>query len=189
MNSEISRPMHEVSCVDIAALFARVGLTSFGGGLSAWLYREVVTQRGWLEEGEFLSAMTLGQILPGSNVVNLSVYVGYRMRGLPGSLVAVIALLAPPMIVIVLFTSAFSLWIRGAAVHEFLEGVAAAAVGMTASVGVRAAHAATGVRSWPLVLSIAVFVAVGVLRWPLVPVAVVAGTAGVLLSRRTAPDA
>lgn len=189
MNTETSRPVQDVSCVDIAALFARVGLTSFGGGLSAWLYREVVTQRGWLDEGEFLSAMTLGQILPGSNVVNLSVYVGFRMRGIPGSIVAVIALLAPPMIVIVLFTSVFSAWIEGAAVHAFLEGVAAAAVGMTASVGLRAARATKGVGRWPLVLIVAVFVAVGVLRWPLVPVALVAGTAGVLLSRRTAPDA
>lgn len=189
MNTQPGSPVHEVSCVDIAALFGRVGLTSFGGGLSAWLYREVVTQRGWLDEGEFLSAMTLGQILPGSNVVNLSVYVGYRMRGLPGSVVAVVALLAPPMIVIVLITSAFNTWIQGAAVHAFLEGVAAAAVGMTASVGVRAARAVKGGRRWPLVMIVAVFVAVGVLRWPLVPVALVAGTAGVLLSRRTAPDA
>jgi len=189
MNAQARRPVRGISCVDIAALFARVGLTSFGGGLSAWLYREVVTQRGWLGEGEFLSAMTLGQILPGSNVVNLSVYVGYRMRGLAGSVVAVVALLAPPMIVIVLFTSVFSAWIRGAAVHEFLEGVAAAAVGMTASVGVRAARTAAGASRWPLVLIVAVFVAVGVLRWPLVPVALVAGTAGVLLSRRAEPDA
>ncbi|WP_035514782.1 chromate transporter [Paraburkholderia nodosa] len=189
MKMQTGRPVHDVSCVDIAGLFARVGLTSFGGGLSAWLYREVVTQRGWLDEGEFLSAMTLGQILPGSNVVNLSVYVGYRMCGVPGSVVAVVALLLPPMIVIVLVTSVFSAWIQGSAVHEFLEGVAAAAVGMTASVGVRSAKAATDARRWPLVLIVAVFVAVGLLRWPLVPVAVAAGTAGVLLSRRTAPDA
>ncbi|WP_343675701.1 chromate transporter [Paraburkholderia heleia] len=189
MNTQPSSPVHDVSCVDIAALFARVGLTSFGGGLSAWLYREVVTQRGWLDEGEFLGAMTLGQILPGSNVVNLSVYVGYRMRGLPGSVVAVVALLAPPMIVIVLIAHAFDTWIQGVAVHAFLEGVAAAAVGMTAAVGVRGARAVKDGRRWPLVVSVAVFVAVGVLRWPLVPVAFVAGTAGVLLSRGTAPDA
>jgi len=189
MNTEAARRARGVSCADLALLFARVGLTSFGGGLSAWLYREVVTRRGWLDDGEFLSAMTLGQILPGSNVVNLSVYVGYRLRGAPGSVVAVLALLAPPMILIVLFTSAFSAWIQGAAVHRFLQGVAAAAVGMTASVGLRAARSVVSAPRWPLALIVAVFVAVGVLRWPLVPVALAAGAAGLLFSWRTKPDA
>jgi chromate transporter len=189
MNTEAARRAPSVSCLHIALLFARVGLTSFGGGLSAWLYREVVVQRSWLDEGEFLSAMTLGQILPGSNVVNLSVYVGYRMRGAPGSVVAVVALLAPPIVVIVLFTSLFSTWLQGAAVHRFLEGVAAAAVGMTASVGLRTARAVVATQRWPIVLIVAVFVAVGVLRWPLVPVALVAGVAGLLLSGRARQDA
>jgi chromate transporter len=189
MNAQATRQAHKVSCLAIAALFARVGLTSFGGGLSAWLYREVVTQRGWLDDGEFLSAMTLGQILPGSNVVNLSVYVGYRMRGVPGSAVAVVALLAPPMVLIVLFTSIFSAWLRGAAVHQFLEGVAAAAVGMTASVGLRTLRTIVATQWWPLALVIAVFVAVGVLRWPLVPVALAAGAVGLLFSARGGHDA
>jgi len=189
MSTDAARRTPDVSCVAIALLFGRVGLTSFGGGLSAWLYREVVAQRHWLDEGEFLSAMTLGQILPGSNVVNLSVYVGYRMRGVPGSVVAVVALLAPPMLVIVLFTSLFSNWLQGAAVHRFLEGIAAAAVGMTASVGLRAGRAVVATQRWPLALIVAVFVAVGVLRWPLVPVALVAGVAGLVLAGRAGTDA
>lgn len=105
MQSISGRKPGDVTLLEILLLFARVGLTSFGGGLSAWIYREVVTQRGWLEEDEFLGALTLGQILPGSNVINLSIYVGYRMKGAIGSTVAVSALLVPPMVVIVLLAT------------------------------------------------------------------------------------
>src|ERR1700756_165145 len=101
MQTVVRRDANDVSLLQILLLFARVGLTSFGGGLSAWIYREVVTQRGWLKEEEFLGALTLGQILPGSNVVNLSIYVGYRMKGAMGSAVAVTSLLVPPIVVIV----------------------------------------------------------------------------------------
>ncbi|MFM0176413.1 hypothetical protein [Paraburkholderia sediminicola] len=68
--------------------------------------------------------------------------------------------------------------------HEFLEGVAAAAIGMTASVGFRTARSLLAVQRWPLVMIVAVFVAVGVLRWPLVPVAIVAGAAGLYVAWR-----
>ena len=176
------RDANDVSLLQILLLFARVGLTSFGGGLSAWIYREVVTQRGWLKEEEFLGALTLGQILPGSNVVNLSIYVGYRMKGAMGSAVAVTSLLVPPMIVIVMLATGFHQFARLAWVHRFLEGIAAAAVGMTASVGFRAARALLAGQRLPLLLIVAVFVAVGVMRWPLVPVAIAAGAAGLAIA-------
>lgn len=184
MQTVVRRDATDVSLLQILLLFARVGLTSFGGGLSAWIYREVVTRRGWLKEEEFLGALTLGQILPGSNVVNLSIYVGYRMKGAIGSVVAVTSLLVPPMAVIVLLATVFHEFAQLAWLHRFLEGVAAAAVGMTASVGFRTARALLADQRWPLLLILAVFLAVGVLRWPLVPVAIVAGSVGLVIASR-----
>ncbi len=67
-------------------VFARIGLTSFGGGLSGWLLREFVQRRGWLGEEEFLSGLALAQAFPGVNVVNLAIWIGYRLRGTPGAL-------------------------------------------------------------------------------------------------------
>ena len=51
--------MVQVTLWDIASLFGQIGLTSFGGGLSAWLYREVVGKRHWLPEEDFLGALTM----------------------------------------------------------------------------------------------------------------------------------
>lgn len=189
MQTVAERKSVDVSLLQILLLFARVGLTSFGGGLSAWIYREVVTQRGWLKEDEFLGALTLGQILPGSNVINLSIYVGYRMKGAVGSTVAVCSLLVPPMFVIVLLAAVFHEFAQLAWLHRFLEGVAAAAIGMTASVGFRTARSLLAVQRWPLALIVVVFFAVGVMRWPLVPVALVAGAAGLFVASRSRPRA
>ncbi|MGP1614013.1 MAG: chromate transporter, partial [Pollutimonas bauzanensis] len=56
--------------------FSRIGITSFGGGLSGWLMREFVRQRRWISEEEFLSGLALSQAFPGINVVNLSIWIG-----------------------------------------------------------------------------------------------------------------
>ena len=55
-----------VSIWRIALVFNRISLSSFGGGLSAWSRRVVVEEQRWMEEAEFLSAMTLCRVLPGA---------------------------------------------------------------------------------------------------------------------------
>src|SRR5215471_7633821 len=99
--TEAAETRPTVTLSQIFALFARIGLTSFGGGLSAWIYREVVDKRRRLSEDEFLAGLTLAQILPGPNVINISIYIGQRLRGTVGSATTVLALLLPPMIVAV----------------------------------------------------------------------------------------
>ncbi len=159
-----------VSLSKIMLLFARIGLTSFGGGLSAWIYREVVDRHRWLGEEEFLGGLTMSQILPGPNVINLSIYIGQRLRGGVGSAVAVGALLLPPMVLVIILLGIFHRYGDIVWVHNFLEGLAAAAIGLTISVGVRTARRSAARQRWPLVLILAIFVAIGIFRWPMVPV-------------------
>ncbi|MET1027452.1 MAG: chromate transporter [Dongiaceae bacterium] len=174
-----------VSLPEIILLFARIGLTSFGGGLSAWLYREVVDRHHWLSEQEFLGGLTLSQILPGANVINLSIYIGQRLRGAAGSVAAVSALLLPPMVVVVVLLGVFHQFNHIGWVHDFLEGVAAAAIGLTISVGIRTARRATARQRWPLLLIVLVFAAIGLLRWPMVPVVLCLAPLGLLLGWRS----
>jgi len=173
-----------VPLAEIMRLFARIGITSFGGGLSAWMYREVVDRRRWLAEDAFLSGLTLGQILPGANVVNLSVYIGQRLRGAAGSAVAVTALLLPPMIAVVILAAVLHRFGELPWLHDLLEGVAAGAIGLTFSVGIRSARHAASRGRWVPVLILAVFGLVGLLRWPMIPVVLCLAPVGVLLARR-----
>jgi chromate transporter len=168
----------------IFSLFARIGLTSFGGGLSAWIYREVVARRRWLSEDEFLAGLTLAQILPGPNVINISIYIGLRLRGTRGSIVAALALLVPPMVVAVGLLALFNQFGELRWLHNLLEGIAAAAVGLTFSVAYSAArHATKSNHLAPIVLGI-VFVSIAVLRWPLIPVVLCVAPLALLAVRK-----
>jgi chromate transporter len=151
-------------------LFAKIGATSFGGGISGWMYRDFVDRYRFLNEDEFMSALTISQILPGPNVANLALHIGQKLRGGVGGLVAVLALLVPPMILavlvsIVLLDLGSIVWI-----HDFLEGLAASAMGLTASVGMRGLRRSYRLGLWPLGLSISVFIGLFLLKLPLVPV-------------------
>ncbi len=179
-----AEPKPLITIVQIFSLFARIGLTSFGGGLSAWIYREVVGRRRWLSEDEFLAGLTLAQILPGPNVINISIYVGQRLRGTRGSITAVLALLLPPMVVVVALLTLFDHFGELRWLHDLLEGIAGAAIGLTFSVAYRAArHATKSNRLAPIVVGI-VFVSIAVLRWPMIPVVLCVAPLAVLAVRK-----
>lgn len=178
-----------VSLTEIALVFGRIGATSFGGGLSAWIYREVVDQRRWLDEDEFLSGLTLAQILPGPNVVNLSIYVGQRLRGFVGGLTAVMAMMLPPMAAVLVIVALFQNVAHISWVHDFLEGLAAAAIGMSLSVGVKAARRAARTSAWLLLVVGGVFGAIALMRWPLLVVVLGAVPLALALAWRSRPHA
>jgi chromate transporter len=158
-----------VSLAAIALLFARVGITSFGGGLSGWIYQEVVHRRRWLSEDEFFGGLTLSQIMPGVNVINLTLFVGQRLRGAAGTAVALLAFLLPPMVLIILLASIYDRISGIAWVHQALGGIAAAAAGLTVSMGVKAGRGLKR-RPWLGAVLAATFLSIGVLRWPMIPV-------------------
>ena len=60
------------SVLGVALLFLRVGVTAFGGGTTAFTHRELVERTGWLTEQSFLTGLTIAQVLPGANPVNLA---------------------------------------------------------------------------------------------------------------------
>lgn len=177
-------PKPTVTLLEMFTVFARIGLTSFGGGLSAWIYREVVDRRHWLTEDEFLAGLTLAQILPGPNVINISIYIGQRLRGTMGSVTAALALLLPPMVVVVFLLALFRNFGDVVWLHDLLEGIAAAAIGLTFSVGYRAARHATRTNRWAPAILALVFVSIGVLRWPLIPVVLCVAPLAVLVARK-----
>ena len=81
--SEPGATLQKVSLPEIALSFNHIALASFGGGLSAWSREVVVVQKQWMSEEEFLSAMTMCRIVPGANQVNLAVFVGTKLKGMP----------------------------------------------------------------------------------------------------------
>jgi chromate transporter len=160
-------------------IFSRIGLTSFGGGVSGWLLREFVQDRDWISEEDFLNGLALSQALPGINVKNMAIWIGHRLFGWRGAAVAVTGVLVPPACVIVLLGTVVGALIFHPVTQVLIAGAAAAATGLSLSVGVVTAQRVRR-QALPLVLMAATFLAIGVLRFPLVWVVLAGGGFSIL---------
>jgi len=76
--------------------FLVIGITGFGGVLPVVIH-ELVRKRGWLDTGEFTEILSVCQVLPGPNIVNISILFGARVAGFPGAMVSVGGLLLLPV--------------------------------------------------------------------------------------------
>ncbi len=160
---------NRVRLFPIFVAFFRLGVVSFGGGTAGWLYREIVERRRWVSDAEFLSGAALGRFVPGSGGVNLTVQVGERLHGGSGALAAVLGLLSGPLAIILALAAGYTRIEQSVTLHAVLDGVAAAAIGLTFATGlklVRFRRASAG----PLAVTVATVFSVGVLRWPMIPV-------------------
>jgi chromate transporter len=150
-------------------------MMSFGGGLAAWIRREVVHRRAWMDDPQFLTGYALSQIVPGATNVNLAVFIGTQLRGALGALAALAGLMVLP---VVLILAAGGLYLRAQHapgwgwIGATLAGMGAVAIGLNLATGVRLAQ-----RNLRGLTTAAVMVAttlgIGVLRIPLVEVLVV----------------
>lgn len=154
------------SAWDIARTFNEISLSSFGGGLSAWSREMVVARRKWMNDAEFLSAMTVCRILPGANQVNLAVFVGTKLNGLRGAGAALAGLIAMPTLLLVGIAALYAAFQHSHAVQHVLAGFAAAAVAMTLQMVWKTGRT-TLTSVMPVLLFAVTFVLNGVLRWPL----------------------
>lgn len=155
-----------VSLAQIALGFNHIALASFGGGLSAWSREVVVVRRRWMGEQQFLSAMTMCRIMPGANQINLAVFVGTTLRGLPGAVAALIGLCTVPVTLMLGLGFAYFTFKEVPAVQGALHGASAAAVALTVAMVIKTGRQCLdGVV--PVALFAAAFLLNGVLRWPL----------------------
>jgi chromate transporter len=84
----------------------KIGALSFGGGSRILLYQESVVEKNkWISDSEFSEILTLSQIVPGPNLVNLSVYLGFRLSGVISTVLGVLALALPGVFVILFLVS------------------------------------------------------------------------------------
>jgi chromate transporter len=162
----------KVPLASLYAVFFRLGLFSLGGGMSAWLYREIVEARRWVSREVFLAGYALGQVLPGVNSTNVTVYIGQRLRGAPGAVVALAGLLSGPFVIVLAAAASYRYLLQIPGFDAAMAGVAAVAVGMLLRLGVVLARRVPR-NLVPVAVMTATFVAVGLLHWPLVVVVAV----------------
>jgi chromate transporter len=145
--------------------FSQITLSGFGG-LVFWARRVLVERRGWLTEQEFVDLLALGQLLPGPNILNLTVMVGYRFAGWAGAAAAVAGFLGWPCLVVIALGVLHQHYGTLPLVQHALTGMSAVAAGLLLASVVKMASVLP--RQWrPWLFAGLAFVGVGVLRWPL----------------------
>lgn len=145
--------------------FSRISLSSFGGALF-WTRRELVERQHWLSEREFVDILTLGQLLPGPNVLNLAVMVGYRFAGWTGAAVSIAGYLGWPFLVVIGIGVLYQHYGALPQVQLALAGMSKVAAGLLLATVIKLAMVLP--RHWkPWLFGLLAFAGVGVMRWPL----------------------
>ena len=159
--------------------FSRMGLSGFGGVLP-FVRRAIVERNRWMDDREFAELFSIAQVLPGPNVVNISLMLGYRYAGVRGAVAAFSGLVLVPMVLILVIVSIYARYSEVAYVRHMLQGMMAVSAGLVLATGIRMAMAQPRtVRA--AIMGGGALLAIGILRLPLVSVMAVMIPTGIAL--------
>jgi chromate transporter len=174
------------SVADLFISFTLLALQGFGGVLAV-VQREIVERKRWLTQEEFIEDWAVAQIMPGPNVVNLSLMIGGRHFGIAGALAALAGLLAVPLVIVIALVVLHGRFADSPIVAGALRGMAAVCAGLIGAAGLKLASAlkkSPMPLSWCLAISAAGFVLVAFLKCPLPWVLLGLGGLGCVLTYR-----
>jgi chromate transporter len=157
---------------ELFRVFTRLALQGFGGVLPV-AQRTLVDQEGWLDREQFLELLSVSQILPGPNIVNMALILGDRHFGWRGAFAAMTGVLLAPL-VLVLALAVLAQQLRDQpVVNDALRGMGVAAAGLVLSTALRLSGSlkknALGLAACAA-FALLTALLVGLLRWPLVGV-------------------
>ncbi len=115
--------------------FLKIGAFVFGGGYAMIpvIRYEVVERHGWLSEDEFIDLIAIAESTPGPIAINAATYIGYRVGGIAGSILATLAVVTPPFTVILLIATILQQFYTHPIVRALLNGIRGAVVGLVTS--------------------------------------------------------
>ena len=149
--------------------FTKLALQGFGGVLAV-VQRELVDKKHWLTREQFVEDWAVAQVLPGPNVVNLSLMIGDRYFGLRGALTALAGLVTLPLGVVLAMAVLFAGVSDNAQVQGALRGMSAVAAGLIAATGFKLfSSLRKNVLGAPVVWALLAlsFIAIAIFRLPL----------------------
>ncbi len=170
-----------VPLLELLGVFLRLGILAIGGGVQAFMYRDLVEIKRWIDDKAYLTGFAIAQVLPGANPVNLALYFGLQLRGGPGASVAVLGMVVPAFCIILAMGYAYRQLASYPATHFILVGVASVGVAATLAMGIKVSRKLE--RDWlTIAVALVTFATVGILRLPMVPVVLVVVPLSIVLA-------
>ena len=164
----------------LIAEFAKTGLFSVGGGLATlpFLY-EISTSTGWFTHADVADMIAISESTPGAIGINMSTYAGYITAGVPGGILATVALAAPSVIIILIVARFLEKFRSSPLVEGTLRGLRPASIAMISVAGLNVARVAlVNIPAWQasgslgdlflwkaIALGVVIFIAQKKLKW------------------------
>jgi chromate transporter len=165
---EIEQPLADPpTLAQLFSGFFWLGMTAFGGALPL-ARRMMVEKHRWLSGEEFTTLLGLCQFLPGGNIINLSVAIGMRFRGVAGAVTAMLGFVLMPTVVVIMLGVVYEHYQNDPNVRHLFAGLAAAAAGLLISLALKIG-APLLKNYWGGFVAVLCFLAIAVLRLPLLP--------------------
>ena len=157
------------SAGELLQVFSWLALQGFGGVLAV-AQREIVERRRWLSRDQFVETLSIGQVLPGPNVVNLALIIGDHFFGWRGAFAALAGMLTLPLVIVLTLAALYARFAAEPQVAGALRGMGAVAAGLIIATACKLlptlARNPLGHIASALAL-LATLACVGVLRWPM----------------------
>ena len=116
-------------------IFFKIGAFTIGGGYAMvpLIENEIVTKRKWIAQEDFIDLLAISQSAPGILAVNISIFIGYKLRGIRGSIITALGTILPSFIIILAIALFFHSFKDNPIVERIFKGIRPAVVGLLAS--------------------------------------------------------
>jgi chromate transporter len=177
-----------ITFADLLGVFTRIGLLSFGGpaGQIALMHRELVDERKWIGEKDFLHALNFCHLLPGPEAQQLATWIGWRLHGWRGGLAAGLLFVIPGALIILALSVLYAIAANLAWVEALFLGVKAAVLAIVVQALLRIAGRAldTGLKRG---LAVAAFIGLFFFDLPFPLIVLGSGVIGMIVATQR-PD-
>ena len=116
-------------------IFFKIGAFTIGGGYAMvpLIENEIVTKRNWISKDDFIDLLAIAQSAPGILAVNISIFIGYKLRGIRGSLVTALGTVLPSFVIILAIAMFFHNFKDNPIVERIFKGIRPAVVALIAA--------------------------------------------------------
>lgn len=120
-------------------IFAKIGAFTLGGGIAMipLIEREIVHKQKWIDEEDFIDIISIAQGAPGLIAVNVSIFVGHRIGGVKGSIVATLGSILPPFAIILMVAAIFTSFKDNQTIQAIFKGIRPAVVSLIIAPAIR----------------------------------------------------
>ena len=114
--------------IEMFIAFFKIGAFTFGGGYAMipLIEEEVVNNKKWIDKNEFMDILVVSQSLPGALAVNCSIFLGYKIGGFLGAIMALLAVILPSFFIIIIIAAFFMQFRNNYYVNAAFKGITAA---------------------------------------------------------------